>query len=85
MVDLPLDRLLQIAEADRQKNEDAFQADRQADRSQEDDRRSARRDSGSIIRPAAQLLKTTQDTLDSLRQFIVDHHIITIPPSDPAR
>ena len=26
-----------------------------------------------------QLLKTTQDTLDSLRQFIVDHHIVTIP------
>ena len=31
------------------------------------------------------LLQTTQDMLDSLRQFIVDHHILTIPPSDPAQ
>ena len=35
--------------------------------------------------PAAELLKTTQDTLDSLRQFIVAHHVITVPPSQPAR
>ena len=34
---------------------------------------------------AAKLLETTQDTLDSLRQFIIDHHIVTIPPSEPAR
>ena len=27
----------------------------------------------------------TQATLDSLRQFLVDHHIITVPPGDPAR
>jgi uncharacterized protein (DUF885 family) len=35
--------------------------------------------------PAATLLRATQDTLDSIRQFVVDHHIVTIPPSDPAR
>jgi uncharacterized protein (DUF885 family) len=84
MVDLPLDRLLQIAESDRQKNEDAFQATAKLI-----DPKKAPEAVLSALQldhpPAAQLLKTTQDTLDSLRQFIVDHHIITIPPSEPAR
>jgi uncharacterized protein (DUF885 family) len=31
------------------------------------------------------LLATTQRELDSLRQFIVNHHILTIPTSDPAK
>src|SRR4029077_15433723 len=35
--------------------------------------------------PADKLLQTTQDTLDSIRQFIVDRKIVTIPPSDPAK
>ena len=35
--------------------------------------------------PAARLLQATQDTLDAIRQFVADHHIITIPPSEPAR
>ncbi|HUL72465.1 MAG TPA: DUF885 domain-containing protein [Vicinamibacterales bacterium] len=83
MIDLPLDRLLQIAEADRQKNEDAFQAAAKAiDASKPADEVLASLQLDHP--PAAALLKTTQDTLDSLRQFIVDHHIITIPPSDPA-
>ncbi|HEY7058350.1 MAG TPA: DUF885 domain-containing protein, partial [Vicinamibacterales bacterium] len=34
--------------------------------------------------PADKLLQATQDTLDSIRQFIVDHQIVTIPPSEPA-
>ena len=29
------------------------------------------------------LLATTQKVLDSLRQFVMSHHIVTIPPSDP--
>ena len=82
-VDLPLDRLLQIAEADRQKNEDAFQATlKQVDPSKPADRVMASLQLDHP--PAGKLLQTTQDTLDSIRQFIVDHHIITIPPSDPA-
>ena len=83
-VDLPLDRLLQIAEADRQKNEDAFQATmKQVDPGKPADRVLA---SLQLDHPAAgKLLQTTQDTLDSIRQFIVDHRIITIPPSDPAK
>jgi uncharacterized protein (DUF885 family) len=82
-VDLPLDRLLQIAEADRQKNEAAFQATvKKIDASAPGDRVL-----GSLQLdhpPAAKLLQTTQETLDSIRQFITDHRIITIPPSDPA-
>src|SRR3982074_272668 len=34
--------------------------------------------------PASALLKSSQDALDAIRQFIVDRRIITIPPSDPA-
>jgi uncharacterized protein (DUF885 family) len=82
-VELPLDRLLQIAEADRQKNEDALQATlKQIDPKRPADRVMA---SLQLDHPSAgKLLQTTQDTLDSIRQFIIDHHIITIPPSDPA-
>jgi uncharacterized protein (DUF885 family) len=82
-VDLPLDRLLQIAEADRQKNEDAFQAAAKL----VDSKKPAEAVLASLELdhpPAAKLLQATQDTLDAIRQFIVDHHIITIPPSDPA-
>ena len=82
-VDLPLDRLLQIAEADRQKNEDAFQAAAKL----VDPKKPAEAVLASLQLdhpPAAKLLQATQDTLDSIRQFIDDHHIVTIPPSDPA-
>ena len=76
MVDLPLDRLLEIAEADRQKNEDAFQATaKQIDPKKTPEEVLARAAGGS---PGAgrSCCRTTQDTLDSLRQFIVDppHH-----------
>jgi uncharacterized protein (DUF885 family) len=82
-VDLPLDRLLQVAEADRQKNEDAFQATVK----KIDPNRPAAAVFASLELdhpPAARLLQATQDTLDAIRTFIVDHHIITVPPSDPA-
>jgi uncharacterized protein (DUF885 family) len=83
-VDLPLDRLLQIAEADRQKNEDAFKATlKEVDATKPPERAMAALQLDHP--PAAKLLQTTQDALDSIRQFIVDHHIVTIPPSDPAR
>jgi len=83
MVELPLDRLLQIAEADRQKNEDAFQAAAKAI----DPKKTADQVLASLQEdhpPADTLLSTTQAELDQLRQFIVDHHIVTIPLSDPA-
>lgn len=84
MIEMPLDQLLEIAEADRQKNEAEFVAT------------AARIDPGKPADqvllslqadhpPAAKLLESTQAMLDSLRQFIVDHHIMTIPASEPAR
>jgi len=84
MVDVPLPRLLEIAEADRRKNEAAFQAAAR----QIDPNKSADAVLASIQAdhpPADQLLAVTQSMLDSLRQFIVDRRILTIPPSEPAR
>ncbi len=84
MITLPLDRLLAIAEADRARNEAAFvAAARQLD---------ATRPADTVLagmerehpKPSA-LLATSQDSLDEIRRFIVDHKIVTIPPSDPAR
>jgi len=83
MVDIPLDRLLQIAEGDRAKNEMAFDAAaKQIDPKKPAD--SVLASLQSDHPPADKLLGTTQAMLDSLRQFIVDHHIVTIPPSEPA-
>jgi uncharacterized protein (DUF885 family) len=84
MIDLPIDRLLQIAEADRQKNEADFQrVCRAIDPSKPADAVLA---SLEEEHPAPEaLLAATQGALDSLRSFIVEHHILTIPESDPAK
>ncbi len=83
MIDLPLDRLLAIAEADRQKNEAAFQ--------ELAGTMNPRKPADAVLAAlqadhpkATDLLKVTQDLLDSLRRFIVEHHIVTIPASPPA-
>jgi uncharacterized protein (DUF885 family) len=84
MIDMGPADLLTIAEADRTKNEDAFQATaKQIDAHKPADQVLASMQADHP--PAEQLLQTTQDTLDSIRQFIVDHQIVTIPPSDPAK
>jgi len=84
MISLPLDRLLEIAEADRARNEAAFVATAKLI----DATKSADAVLGIAERehpkPSA-LLKTSQDSLDDIRRFIVEHQILTIPPSDPAR
>jgi uncharacterized protein (DUF885 family) len=83
MIELPLDRLLAIAERDRQANEQAFlDTARKIDPTRKPDAVLASLQGDHP--PATALLKTTQDTLDSLRQFIVEHHVITVPPSEPA-
>lgn len=84
MIDLPIDRLLAIADADLKKNEEAFQATAKTiDATKPADTVLASMQADHP--PAADLLKVTQDTLDSLRQFLVDHHIVTVPPSQPAK
>ena len=84
MIDMSPADLLSTAEADRRKNEAAFQATaRQIDANKSADQVLAAMQADHP--PADKLLQATQDMLDSIRQFIVDHHIITIPPSDPAK
>jgi uncharacterized protein (DUF885 family) len=78
MIDVPLDRLLDIAERDRQKNEAAFEdAAKKIDAAKSADAVLA--DLQKDHPAPGKLLQTTQDMLDSLRQFIESHHIITIP------
>jgi uncharacterized protein (DUF885 family) len=83
MIDVPLDQLLTMAEDNRVKNEAAFVATAKTI----DPKKTADEVLASLQvdhPPANQLLKATQDTLDALRQFIVDHKIITIPSQNPA-
>jgi uncharacterized protein (DUF885 family) len=83
MIDLPIDRLLAIAQADLDKNEAALQAlAKQID---------PKKTAAEILRgleanhpQAGDLLSTTQTTLDAIRQFIVERHILTIPAGEPA-
>jgi uncharacterized protein (DUF885 family) len=85
MIDLPLERLLDLAERDRQKNEAAFQ---ETAKKIDPSKSAAEVLAGlQMDHPEpSKLLQTTQDMLDSLRQFIESHHVITIPPgSDPAQ
>ena len=84
LVDLPLERLLDVAEADRLANEAQFVATaRLIDPRKPADEVLAEVEAQHPA-PSA-LLATTQDTLDSLREFIVARHILTIPESSPAR
>ncbi len=84
MIDLPTSRLLEIAEKDRQANETAFQETAKKINSSKGADAVLALLQQDHPAPSA-LLKTTQDTLDSLRQFMVDHHIVTIPSSEPAQ
>jgi uncharacterized protein (DUF885 family) len=83
MIELPLDQLSTIADADRQRNEEAFQASAK----QIDAGRSADAVLASMEREhpkPSDLLKTSQDALDAIRGFILEKQILTIPSSDPA-
>lgn len=84
MVDLPLDELLKVAEADRQKNEAALVATAKLIDPKKTVEQVLLQVEARHPAPAA-LLKTTQDALDSLRQFILDKKIVTIPSPTPAR
>jgi len=83
MIDLPLAGLLQIAETNRQQNEAAFQETA----TKIDATKSADAVLAIIEREhpkPSDLLKTSQNSLDEIRQFIVSKHILTIPAGDPA-
>ena len=83
MIEVPVDQLSKIAEADRQQNEEAFQAAAK----QIDPDKNADVVLASMEREhpkPSELLKTSQTALDAIRQFILERKILTIPPSDPA-
>jgi hypothetical protein len=83
MIDMPLEQLLTVAEANRQKNEDALVATAKLIDPKKTVDQVLMQVEAKHPEPGA-LLKTTQDALDSLRQFIADKKILTIPPSEPA-
>jgi uncharacterized protein (DUF885 family) len=83
MIDVPISELLVIAETNRKFNEDAFQAAaKQIDSTKTPAQVLAALELDHP--PADKLLAATQATLDSLRQFLIDKHIITIPPDAPS-
>ncbi len=84
MVNLPLDKLLAIARADLARNQDALKEV------------AAKIAPGKPVTavlasltsdhpPASKLLDTTQQTLDSIRQFIESKHLLTVPKAAPAQ
>lgn len=82
MVDIPIDRLLQIGYDDLHRNQEAFK--RVA--AQIDPKKSAEqvREELQADHPEPdQLLQTFKDDLNGIRQFIIDKHIVTIPSPVP--
>jgi uncharacterized protein (DUF885 family) len=82
MVDIPIDRLLQIGYDDLHRNQEAFK--RVA--AQIDPKKSAEqvREELQADHPQPdQLLQTFKNDLNGIRQFIVDKHIVTIPSPVP--
>jgi uncharacterized protein (DUF885 family) len=84
MIDVPLDRLLAMAEADLRRNQSAFaETARRID---------AKKTPVQVLEavqanhpaPSA-LLSTTQAELDALAAFMTERHIVTIPKAAPAR
>jgi uncharacterized protein (DUF885 family) len=84
MIELPLDDLLAIADKDLRKNQAAFAATAK----QIDPKRTPAQVLEKIQTdhpPAAKLLSTTQNELDSLAAFITERKLVTIPSAEPAR
>lgn len=82
MVDIPIDRLLQIGYDDLHRNQEAFK--RVA--AQIDPKKSAeqvREELQSDHPQPDQLLQTFKNDLSGIRQFILDKHIVTIPSPVP--
>ena len=84
MIEVPIDRLLAIAETDLRRNQAAF--------SETAKRIDPARSPLQVLErvqadhpPSAKLLSVTQAELDSISRFMTDHHIVTVPPAPPAR
>ncbi len=82
MVDVPLDRLLQVGYDDLHKNQAEFQrVAKLVDPKKTPEQILA--DLQNDYPPPAQLLKTFNDMLGGIRQYIVGHRIVTIPSPVP--
>ncbi|HET7221100.1 MAG TPA: DUF885 domain-containing protein, partial [Vicinamibacterales bacterium] len=84
MIDLPVDALLAMAEADLKKNQAAFAETARLI----DPKRTLMQVLDAVQAkhpPADTLLSTTQSELDALAAFMTERHIITIPKAAPAR
>jgi uncharacterized protein (DUF885 family) len=84
MIELPLDRLLSMAEADLRRNQAAF-----ADTARRIDPKKTPQEVLERVQadhpiPSA-LLSTTQQELDALARFMTERRIVTIPEAAPAR
>jgi uncharacterized protein (DUF885 family) len=78
MVDVPLDRLLEIGYADLHRNQAEFtRVAKLVDPKKTPEQILA--DLQKDYPPPDQLLSTFQNMLGGIRQYIVDHHIVTIP------
>ncbi len=84
MVTVGLPRLQAIAEADLARNDAAFQRVA-AQIAPGQPARQALTQVSLEHPPADKLLAVTQGQLDALRQFIADHHLLTIPTAPPAQ
>jgi uncharacterized protein (DUF885 family) len=84
MVTVGLPRLQAIAEADLARNDAAFQKVA-AQIAPGQPARQALTQVSLEHPPADKLLPVTQSQLDALRQFIADHHLLTIPTAPPAQ
>jgi hypothetical protein len=82
MVDLPLDRVLAVGYENLRQNQEAFRATAariDPKRTPQDILHDLEKDHP----PADRLLQTFRDVLGGLRQYIVDHKIVTIPSTVP--
>ena len=78
MVDIPLDKLLEIGYADLRKNQEAF-----LDTAKKIDPKKTPQqilnEAEKDHPPADKMLQAFRDTLSGLREYIVQHHLMTIP------
>ena len=84
MIDVPLDTLLSMAEADLRKNQKAFAETAHLI----NPKRTPLQVLDAVQAnhpPAEKLLSTTQSELDALAAFMTERHMITIPKAAPAR
>ena len=83
MVDIPLDRLLQIGYANLRQNQAVVSRDREEDRSEEDTATDSGGGGEGSSGGRISCCEAFRDTLGGLRAYITKHRIVTIPSPVP--